>query len=152
MRLSIGADEKLLIVDHALKSLQEKGHELTWYGPDAGEVIPWPKIAQRVSEDIIEGKSEEGILFCWTGTGVSIAANKIPGIRAALCFDSETARGARLWNNANVLCISMRLTTEIILEEILEKWFKTKFVPNDTDSACISMIENIEKKHKTTME
>ncbi len=74
---------------------------------------PWPEVARKVGEDVAEGRAEEGILFCWTGTGVSIAANKVAGVRAALCVDAETARGARLWNNANVLCLSMRLTSEI---------------------------------------
>jgi ribose 5-phosphate isomerase B len=93
---------------------------------------------------VAEGRAEEGILFCWTGTGVSLAANKVPGVRAALCVDAETARGARLWNNANVLCISMRLTSENILEEIIESWFETHYIPNDTDEACLIMIDELD--------
>jgi ribose 5-phosphate isomerase B len=80
------------------------------------------------------------VLFCWTGTGVSIAANKVPGVRAALCADAETARGARLWNDANVLCLSIRTTTVALAEEILTTWFATHYQPNPTDDACLSQI------------
>ncbi|MGD2027803.1 MAG: RpiB/LacA/LacB family sugar-phosphate isomerase [Anaerolineales bacterium] len=146
MKISIGADERLTVVEAALEILAERGDEIIWYGPEAGETEPWPKIARQVGEDVAFARAEEGILFCWTGTGVSIAANKVPGVRAALCFDAETARGARLWNNANVLCISMRLTSEIVLEEILEAWFETHYEPNETDEACLTMIDEMDDK------
>ena len=84
------------------------------------------------------------ILLCWTGTGVSMAANKVPGIRAALCADAATARGARLWNNANVLCLSLRLTTAAVATEILDAWFDTSFIPNDNDNACLALLEAME--------
>ena len=94
---------------------------------------------------MVAGRAEEGILFCWTGTGVSIAANKVPGIRAALCGDAETARGARLWNNANVLCLSMRATSEVIAREILDAWFSHAYEPNPTDEACLAEIEALDR-------
>jgi ribose 5-phosphate isomerase B len=141
MKISIGADERLTVVEAALELLEARGDEVTWYGPAPGETDPWPQVALQVGEDVSEGRAEEGILFCWTGTGVSIAANKVPGVRAALCVDAETARGARLWNNANVLCISMRLTSEIVLEEIFDAWFETQYEPTETDEACLAMID-----------
>ena len=144
MKISIGADERLTVVEAALELLERRGDEVTWYGPKAGETEPWPQVARQVAEDVSEGRSEEGILFCWTGTGVSIAANKVPGGRAALCFDAETARGARLWNNANVLCLSMRLTSEIMLEEIFEAWFETEYEPTENDEACLLMIDQLD--------
>jgi ribose 5-phosphate isomerase B len=144
MKISIGADERLTVVEAALEILQERGDEITWYGPEEEGTFPWPQVARQVAEDVAEGRAEEGILFCWTGTGVSMAANKVPGVRAALCVDAETARGARLWNNANVLCISMRLTSENILEEIIEAWFETHYIPNDTDEACLIMIDELD--------
>jgi ribose 5-phosphate isomerase B len=144
MKISIGADERLTVVEAALEILQERGDEITWYGPEEEGTFPWPQVARQVAEDVAEGRAEEGILFCWTGTGVSMAANKVPGVRAALCVDAETARGARLWNNANVLCISMRLTSENILEEIIEAWFETHYIPNDTDEACLTMIDELD--------
>lgn len=88
-----------------------------------GEDPNWPVVAGRVAEEVAEGRCQQGILLCWTGTGVSIAANKVPGIRAALCSDAETARGARLWNDANVLCMSLRLTSPQVASEILDAWF-----------------------------
>jgi len=144
MKISIGADERLTVVEAGLEILQERGDEITWYGPEEEGSFPWPQVARQVAEDVAEGRAEEGILFCWTGTGVSMAANKVPGVRAALCVDAETARGARLWNNANVLCISMRLTSENILEEILEAWFETHYIPNETDEACLTMIDELD--------
>jgi ribose 5-phosphate isomerase B len=145
MKISIGADEKLTVVKAALTYLEEKKLPIIWHGPNEGDTTPWPQVARLVAEDLSDEKANQGILFCWTGTGVSIAANKIPGIRAALCFDAETARGARLWNNANVLCLSMRLTTEIVVTEILDAWFETEYIPNPTDDACLTTLAEIEK-------
>jgi len=144
MKISIGADERLHVVDVALDFLNEKGYKVTWYGPDQGDTQPWPDVARRVALDVQSAEADEGILFCWTGTGVSMAANKFKGIRAALCDDAETARGARLWNNANVLCLSMRRTSEVMAKEILDKWFSTTYEPNETDDACMRIIDEIE--------
>ncbi len=144
IKISIGADERLHIVDIALDYLKEKGCDVTWYGPEKDETHPWPDVAKRVSLAVQSAEADEGILFCWTGTGVSIAANKFKGIRAALCDDAETARGARLWNNANVLCLSMRRTSEVVLKEILDMWFSTSYVTNETDDACLRMIDEMD--------
>ena len=144
MKIAVGADERLHVVDVALDYLKEKGHEVAWFGPKAGMTHPWPEVARRVALDVQSAEADEGILFCWTGTGVCMAANKVKGIRAALCDDAETARGARLWNNANVLCLSMRRTSEVILKEILDMWFNTLYESNETDDACLRMIAEIE--------
>lgn len=145
MKLSLGADERLTVVETILKKLEGEGHAVKYYGPEGDENVPWPDVARRVAEDVAHGRADEGILFCWTGTGVSIAANKVPGIRAALCADAETARGARLWNNANVLCMSMRLTSEIMAVEIVDSWFKHAYEPNPTDDACLAMIDELDR-------
>jgi ribose 5-phosphate isomerase B len=150
MKISVGADERLAVVDKVLQILLKEENKVTFYGPEGEETLPWPLVARQVAEDVAEGRSDEGILFCWTGTGVSIAANKVPGVRAALCFDAETARGARLWNDANVLCLSMRLTSEIMAAEILEKWIITKFVPNESDSACVAMVEELDNRRPSS--
>jgi ribose 5-phosphate isomerase B len=146
MKLSVGADERLHVVDTVLKWLEEQGHQVQWYGPEQDETHPWPQVARQVAEDVAAGRAEEGILYCWTGTGVSMAANKVPGVRAALCADAETARGARLWNNANVLCMSLRLTSETVAKEILESWFSASYEPNPTDDACLAMIDELDRK------
>jgi ribose 5-phosphate isomerase B len=144
MKLSIGADEHLYVVDVVLGVLEEQGHEVAWYGPSENGTHPWPEVARLVAEDVASGRAAEGILFCWTGTGVSMAANKIHGIRAALCGDAETARGARLWNNANILCMSLRTTSEAIAREILTSWFSTIYQPNPTDDACLEQLDALD--------
>ena len=91
-------------------------------------------------------QADEGIVFCWTGTGASIAANKVPGIRAALCHDAETARGARVWNHANVLALSLRATTEAIAKEILDTWFTTPYSEDEWNRQQIERIRQIEAR------
>ncbi len=146
MKLAVGADERLHVVEVVLDYLREKGHEVTYFGPQGEGTEPWPEVARQVAEGVAQGEFDEGILFCWTGTGVSIAANKVRGIRAALCHDAETARGARLWNNANVLCMSLRLTSEVVAKEILDAWFATTYQPNPTDDACLAMVEALDRR------
>jgi ribose 5-phosphate isomerase B len=144
MKISIGADERHAVVDHVLKKLKKEGHQVTFYGPSEKGSVPWPEVARLVAGDVASGEAAEGILFCWTGTGVSIAANKVKGIRAALCADAETARGARLWNDANVLCLSVRLTTLALADEILKSWFETRYRPNPEDDGCLEEIRAME--------
>lgn len=148
MKLSVGADERLHVVDIVLNTLEEQGHEVTWHGPSEKGTVPWPQVACQVAEDVSSGRADQGILFCWTGTGVSMAANKVSGARAALCEDAETARGARLWNNANILCMSLRRTSEVIAREILDAWFKTEYQPNPIDDECLAMVEELDKNRR----
>lgn len=148
MKLAVGSDERRAVTDAVVALLREQGHEVVLYGPLAGEAATWPSVARGVAEAVATNKAEEGILFCWTGTGVALAANKVPGIRAALCVDAETARGARLWNNANVLCLSLRLTSEIVAREIIEKWFATSYQPNAGDDECLAEIALLEAAYQ----
>jgi ribose 5-phosphate isomerase B len=148
MKIAVGADEHLNVVDVTLQYLERRGDEITWYGPEAGETDQWPDVARKVADDVAMGRADEGILFCWTGTGVSIAANKVRGIRAALCDDAETARGARVWNNANVVCMSMRRISEVMVIEILDEWFATKYKPNASDDACLKLVKQLEQRRK----
>ncbi|MEW6651821.1 MAG: RpiB/LacA/LacB family sugar-phosphate isomerase, partial [Chloroflexota bacterium] len=139
MKLAVGTDERNHVVDFVLAELKKRGYQVNYTGPQSGQNPPvsenyWPSVARRVAQAVAGGDADEGILFCWTGTGVSLAANKVRGIRAALCVDAETARGARLWNNANILCLSLRLTTEATAREILTAWFGTAYQPNETDN------------------
>jgi len=149
MKLSVAADEYHHVVGVVLAQLEKMGHTVTYHGPRSEDPPgqpqhSWPVVARRVAEEVAHGKADEGILFCWTGTGVSLAANKVRGIRAALCVDAETARGARLWNNANILCLSLRLTSEAVAREILQTWFNTSYQPNPTDDACLKLIEELD--------
>jgi ribose 5-phosphate isomerase B len=145
MKLSVGSDMDMHVARVVFDKLREKGHEMAVYGPVVDQEILWPEVARRVAEDVAAGRADEGILFCWTGTGVSMAANKVPGIRAALCDDAETARGARLWNKANVLCMGLRRISEVVAEEILDKWFEIEYQPNEEDDTCLAQIEEMER-------
>jgi ribose 5-phosphate isomerase B len=158
MKIAIGADERTHVTDAVMDELRRRGHELLPAGllrdlRGLGKPLRseqenyWPAVARAVAEAVASGAADEGILFCWTGTGVSLAANKVPGIRAALCDDAETARGARLWNNANVLCLSLRRTSEVVAQEILNTWFNTSFEPNETDNACLAQLDALENRY-----
>ncbi len=147
MKLAIGSDERTHLTDVVIEEVEKRGHQVTLYGPLSGRQAYWPEVARLVAEQVNTGGADEGILFCWTGTGISLAANKVPGIRAALCADAETARGARLWNKANILCMSLRTTSDVIAKEILEAWFATEYRPNEEDDTCLAQVAAIEEKY-----
>lgn len=147
MKLAVGSDEKSHLTDAVVEELKKRGHDVELFGPLKGEKEYWPEVARQVAEAVAGGQAQEGVLFCWTGTGVSMAANKVPGIRAALCDDAETARGARLWNNANVLCLSLRRTPEVVAREILDQWFDTRYRPNPEDDECLMQLNGIEGRY-----
>jgi ribose 5-phosphate isomerase B len=132
MRLAIGSDEKSPVAEGVARLLSEQGMDVELHGAlKEGDATQWAGVALRLAERVSSGDCDQGVLFCWTSTGVSIAANKVSGIRAALCADAETARGARMYNDANVLCLSLRLTSEAVAQEILEAWLETNQVDED---------------------
>lgn len=137
MRIALGADDKTRVVDAIIDWLTARGHEVTRFGKAAAETEEWGRTAQRVAEAVAAGQAEWGVVCCWTGTGVSIAANKVPGVRAALCVDAETARGARKWNDANVLALSLRLTSEEVAKEILAAWQAEPYGGSEAESLAV---------------
>ncbi len=145
MKIAIGSDERTHLTDFVVDELKKRGIELELHGPLAGEPIQWAEVAEKVAERVTKRACEQGILFCWTGTGVSMAANKVPGIRAALCSDAETARGARKWNDANILAMSLRLTSPIVAKEILDAWFSANV--EEEEKPNIERVKSIEKKY-----
>jgi ribose 5-phosphate isomerase B len=145
MKLAVGSDERTHLTDVVIGLLREMGHEVILFGPLTGDDLPWPVVSQMLAESVVSGESEEGVLFCWTGTGASIAANKIPGIRAALVHDAETAKGARWWNDANVLVMSLRATSEEIAGEILAAWFSEQCLPEEKQ--YVEQVCRIESKY-----
>jgi ribose 5-phosphate isomerase B len=151
MKVAIGSDERTHLTDVVVEEVRKRGHEIELYGPLAGEPEQWPAVAAQVAESVAAGRADEGILFCWTGTGISMAANKVPGIRAALSADAATARGARLWNNANILCLSLRATPEVVAQEILDAWFETRYQPNESDDACLAELAEIERRYRAPL-
>lgn len=135
MRIAFGADEKIHLTDVLVEDLRARGHRVSVHGPPGGEQSGWADVAREVGELVAMGAAEQAVLCCWTGTGVSMMANKVPGVRAALCHDAETARGARLWNDANTLCLSLRTTSETVAKEILDAWFAvTAADPSEADN------------------
>ena len=141
MRIAIASDERTDLTDYIMARLRDRGHALSPFGPLAGLDQQWPEAGRSVGEAVADGTADEGVVLCWTGTGVSMAANKVAGIRAALCADAETARGARLWNRANVLALSLRLTTPALADEILAAWFDTAPGEDPDDKACVDRLE-----------
>ena len=144
MRISVAADERTGVAEAVVEELRSRGHEPLLHGALApGERDDWAWASEAAARDVAEGRAEQGIVCCWTGTGASIAANKVGGIRAALCADAETARGARRWNDANVLALSLRTTSPALLGEILDGWFEAGPSADDDDVANIRHVEEI---------
>jgi ribose 5-phosphate isomerase B len=135
MRIAFGTDERTEVTDHIKAALAEQGHEIVL----VGEGIPWPDAGRGVGEAVAEGRADRGVVCCWTGTGVSMAANKVAGVRAALCTDRATAEGARKWNDANVLALGLRLTSTTVADEMLDAFLTTD--PDGTETANIAKID-----------
>lgn len=135
MRLAFGTDESTDVTAAVLAHLRDRGHVVEPVLLDA----PWPQVGRRVAEAVASGTVDVGIVCCWTGTGVSIAANKVVGVRAALCTDAETARGARRWNDANVLALSLRLTSEALASEIVDAFLEE--APDEAERDTIAAVE-----------
>jgi ribose 5-phosphate isomerase B len=142
MRVALGADENLRLVEEIALHLAELGHDVKRYGAAAALTEAWGSTARNVGEAVAKGEQDFGVVCCWTGTGVSIAANKVKGVRAALCGDAETARGARKWNDANVLALSLRATSAGVAREILNAWFAESY--GGTEDASLLAIREME--------
>ena len=144
MRIAVASDERTGVADALVAELRRRGHEPVLHGAlSAGERDDWAWASEVAARDVAEGRAEQGVVCCWTGTGASIAANKVPGVRAALCGDAETARGARRWNDANVLALSLRGTSEAVLAEILDGWFDGAPSGEHDDVANIRHVDEI---------
>jgi ribose 5-phosphate isomerase B len=130
VRIAFGTDEATPTTDAVRAHLAKAGHEVVDAVPDG---TAWPDVGHAVGAAVAAGDADLGVVCCWTGTGVSMAANKVDGVRAALCVDAETARGARRWNDANVLALSLRLTTPAVAAELLDAFLTTE--PDDDERA-----------------
>jgi ribose 5-phosphate isomerase B len=141
MRIALGSDERTALTGVLERLLITRGHDVRLFGALApGADNAWTSTARSAAEAVVRGECDQGVLCCWTGTGVSIAANKVHGIRAALCADAETAAGAREWNDANVLCLSLRTTTADAADEIFDAWFAAS---PTTDPPYRAMIDSL---------
>jgi ribose 5-phosphate isomerase B len=140
MKIIVGADDDGPVADTVVSELQARGHDVT--------VLPneqWPEVARKVAEAVASGDADQGVLFCWTGTGTSMAANKVPGVRAALVWDPWIAEGARRWNDANVLVMSLKRTTPATAKEILDAWFGVA-EPDPDEAANIARLRELERR------
>jgi ribose 5-phosphate isomerase B len=149
VRLAVCADERTGVADALVDALRRRGHEVIAHGalaaPGVGEREDWAWASEAAAHDVADGRAEQAVVCCWTGTGACIAANKVVGIRAALCADAATAAGARRWNDANVLALSLRSTSAAGLEEILDAWFAGEFSGEAGDRANIDRLREIER-------
>ncbi|MFJ9743820.1 RpiB/LacA/LacB family sugar-phosphate isomerase [Streptomyces sp. NPDC101166] len=144
MRISVAADEDTGVATAVVEELRTRGHEVTVHGAlDPDERDDWAWACEAAARDVADGRTEQAIVCCWTGTGASIAANKVAGVRAALCVDAYTAEGARKWNDANVLALSLRLTSRAQLSEILDAWFAGAPSEDPGDRANIAHVDLI---------
>lgn len=144
MRIAISADELTGVAGRLAQEVRQRGHEPILHGALAqGERADWAWASEAAARDVAEGRAEQAVVCCWTGTGASIAANKVPGVRAALCGDAPTAEGARRWNDANVLALSLRATSEAQLSEILDAWFAGKPSAEPDDLANVEHLREI---------
>jgi ribose 5-phosphate isomerase B len=140
MRIVIGADDEDHLVTAVAESLRERGHEVRRL-----QTAEWPRAARAVGEAVAVGDADQGVLFCWTGTGTSMAANKVPGVRAALAWDPWIARGAREWNDANVLVLSLKRTDATAAEEILDAWLSVE-APDPDERANIEALKELDRR------
>jgi ribose 5-phosphate isomerase B len=146
VRIAVAADELTGVASALPEQLRRRGHDPILHGVYVEhERADWAWASERAARDVVEGRAEQAIVACWTGTGASIAANKVPGVRAALCGDAQTAEGARRWNDANVLALSLRATSQAQLEEILDAWLQAQPSDDALDAENINHLSEIER-------
>ncbi len=145
MRISVAADELTGVAALLAGELERRGHSTLAHGAlsDSGR-SDWAWASEAAARDVAEGRAQQAIVCCWTGTGASIAANKVDGVRAALCSDAATAAGARRWNDANVLALSLRATSQAEFSEILDAWFATGPSDDPGERANVDHLSDIE--------
>ncbi len=147
MRVALCSDEPYPVHAIVRELLAARGHEVVPFGAVAtGADAPWADVAEQAALAVARGECDEGVFFCWSGTGISIAANKVAGIRAALCGDPGTARAARVWNHANVLCLSNRTLSGDMAKEILAAWLDTP--PGDEGAAGVEKVNAVDARHR----
>jgi ribose 5-phosphate isomerase B len=146
VRIAVAADELVGVAEALPEELRKRGHEPILHGALAEHERPdWAWASEAAARDVANGRAHQAIVACWTGTGASIAANKVAGVRAALCADAQTAEGARRWNDANVLALSLRLTSAPALEEILDAWFAAEPSTDRGDLANVAHLSDVER-------
>ena len=149
MRIALCSDEPYPVHDVVRAQLEARGHSVVPFGAVAsGKDAAWAEVAEQAALAVASGQCDEGVFFCWSGTGISIAANKVAGIRAALCADPGAARAARIWNHANVLCLSNRTLSSDMAKELLEAWFATDVSSNHDGDDGVTRLAGVDARHR----
>jgi ribose 5-phosphate isomerase B len=147
MRIALCSDEPYPVHDLVRGLLETRGHSVLAFGSvKTGKEAPWAEVAEQAALSVARGECDEGIFFCWSGTGISMAANKVAGVRAALCADPGAARAARIWNHANVLCLSNRTLSTDMAKEMLEAWFDTD--PGTAGADGVRRLNAVDERHR----
>ena len=147
LSVALGADHAGWELKEALKSwLMEGGYQVLDFGTHSPDSVDYPDYAQQVGESVAVGKVDRGVLVCGTGIGMAMAANKVPGVRAALCGDLYTARMSREHNDANVLVLAGRLMGAEMAADILHAWLETDFAAG-RHARRVDKIADIERRH-----
>ncbi|MGC0333831.1 RpiB/LacA/LacB family sugar-phosphate isomerase [Streptomyces sp. SAI-170] len=150
MRISVSSDMDEPVARRLMQELRERGHEVGAHGAlRPGDDPQWAVCSAAAAREVADGTADQAVVCCWTGTGASIAANKVPGVRAALCTDAGTADGARRWNDANVLALSLRLTSEPLLTEILDAWFAAAPSEDAEDRENVARVDRLDAARGT---
>jgi ribose 5-phosphate isomerase B len=142
MRFSVGADDRGEVADTVVDELRRQGHSV-----NVLDTAAWPDVALRVAQDVAEGRADQGVLFCWTGTGTSMVANKVPGVRAALAWDPWIAEGARRWNDANVLVMSLKKVEPETAREVVRAWLAVE-APDPDEREAIERLKDLDRQHR----
>lgn len=147
MRIAVCSDEPYPVHAAVVRELERRGHVVARFGAVAsGQEEPWPAVAEAAALAVAQGECDEGVFFCWSGTGITMAANKVAGVRAALCHDAITAGAARTWNHANVLCLSNRMVSDDVAKEILAAWFETAYGAEGRDG--VRLLDELDNRHR----
>jgi ribose 5-phosphate isomerase B len=145
MRIAVSSDMDEPVARQVVDELRQRGHTVLARGAlRPGDRKDWAWSAESAARAVHDGDADQAVVCSWTGTGASIAANKVTGVRAALCGDACTARGARTWNDANVLALSLRTLSAGVLGEILDAWFAGTASDDEGDRANIARVVEIE--------
>jgi ribose 5-phosphate isomerase B len=139
VRILVGSDDEGGVAESVVDDLRSRGHDVTVLATEQ-----WPEVARKVAEGVASGEADQGVLFCWTGTGTSMAANKVPGVRAALVWDPWIAEGARRWNDANVLVLSLKRTSPEQARQILDAWFSVD-APDEDERENIALLDRLDR-------
>lgn len=146
MKIAIGNDHGAVELKfHVMKYLEKKGHEVVNYGSDVSDSCDYPVYAEKVAKAVVSGEADKGILMCGTGIGISIAANKIKGVRCALCSEPCSAKLTREHNDANILAMGARIIGPVLAESIVDAFLTTEFCGEERHQRRVDLVSKLEQ-------